>query len=334
MTKQLAELINQGKRLHQDDSSSSQHFPSQLHSMLSCAEADGYSDVCSWMSHGRAFKVHDREAFTSKIMSRFFKGTRYSSFQRQLNLYGFIRMTRKGRDYGCYYHSSFLRGQPQLCQEMVRVKSRDPLDRLMQSDPDFYAMEPSVVNSITTDRTTDTAVIGRVSRKSCNKPVEDAALESFVSVVEDYQPTTTEFTSAATNGPHDLSSLLWEPLLTEEDSDDDFSILDMSLPATTFIPSMDTANSRKRRVSYTDAENNARSNKRLAAVDGGDYEELWNPYPNLYDAATVVASNDHWSMDAASMEADEVVCFARFLEDVDLEFSDDDDNDDEDNDNL
>jgi len=307
--------------------------------MLSCAEADGYSDICSWMSHGRAFKVHDREAFASKIMPRFFKGTRYSSFQRQLNLYGFIRMTRKGRDYGCYYHSSFLRGQPYRCHEMVRVKSRDPLDRLMQNDPDFYAMEPSVVNIITADRTTDTAVIERASRRrrsSSNKPVEDtAALDPVVSVVEGYQPTTAFYPSVVANGTHDLSSLLWEPLLLEDDTDDALSILDMSPPlpppplplAATFIPSSDhTANNRKRRVSYTDAENNARSNKRLAASDGDD-GTLWNAYTDLYDAATVVPStnNYHLSMDA-SMEADEVVCFARFLEDVDLEFSDDDDN--------
>lgn len=121
------------------------HFPTQLHNMLSQAENDGYSDVCSWMPHGRAFKVHDREAFVNQVMKRFFNGNKYSSFQRQLNLYGFIRMMKKGKDYGAYYHESFLRGEPELCQQMNRVYSRNPIDRLIQNDPDFYAMEPSVV---------------------------------------------------------------------------------------------------------------------------------------------------------------------------------------------
>jgi hypothetical protein len=120
------------------------HFPTQLHDMLSQAEAEGYSDVCSWMPHGRAFKVHDREAFVDQVMKRFFNGNKYSSFQRQLNLYGFIRIMKKGKDYGAYYHESFLRGEPELCQQMSRVYSRNPIDRLIQNDPDFYAMEPSV----------------------------------------------------------------------------------------------------------------------------------------------------------------------------------------------
>lgn len=51
-------------------------------------------------------------------MARYFKQTKLTSFQRQLNLYGFARIT-KGKDRGGYYHELFLRHKLFLCQKMV-----------------------------------------------------------------------------------------------------------------------------------------------------------------------------------------------------------------------
>jgi hypothetical protein len=62
--------------------------------------------------------------------------------QRQLNLYGFRRLT-VGPDAGAYYHELFLRGRPSLSQRMVRQKvkgtfRKQPADA--SSEPNFYAM--------------------------------------------------------------------------------------------------------------------------------------------------------------------------------------------------
>lgn len=46
---------------------------------------------------------------------------RFSSFQRQLNLYDFQRITH-GVDKGAYQHSKFLYGQPGLTLSMKRNK--------------------------------------------------------------------------------------------------------------------------------------------------------------------------------------------------------------------
>jgi hypothetical protein len=79
-------------------------FPTVLHHMLNAAEKNGFDHVISWQHHGRAFQVHQPEKFVNDIMPLYFRHTRFSSFQRQLSLYGFIRLTRKGEDRGAYYH--------------------------------------------------------------------------------------------------------------------------------------------------------------------------------------------------------------------------------------
>ena len=61
-------------------------FPEKLHRMLEETERDGHSDVVSFFGHGRAFAIHKPRRFASEIMSQYFKQTRLTSFQRQLNV--------------------------------------------------------------------------------------------------------------------------------------------------------------------------------------------------------------------------------------------------------
>lgn len=64
-----------------------------------------------------------------------------TSFQRQLNLYGFMRKT-DGSDRGSYYHELFLRGRPDLAKIMVRtrVKGDNTKSRKVMAEPDFFKM--------------------------------------------------------------------------------------------------------------------------------------------------------------------------------------------------
>ena len=70
--------------------------------------------------HGRSFVVHKPKDFVAQIMLTNFRQTKITSFQRQLNLYGFSRITA-GRDRGGYYHENFLRHELFLCQQMVSL---------------------------------------------------------------------------------------------------------------------------------------------------------------------------------------------------------------------
>lgn len=121
-------------------------FPDKLHRMLEEVEKQGLSEAVSFFSHGRAFGVHDMDRFVSEIMPKYFKQTKWSSFARQLNLYGFIRIS-SGPDAGGYYHELFLKGKPSLAHHMRRVGVPQGEDRRKfrsknkNVEPDFYSMK-------------------------------------------------------------------------------------------------------------------------------------------------------------------------------------------------
>jgi len=96
-------------------------FPMKLHQMLSDLEATGRQDIASFLQHGKSFAIHKPREFVRHVMPKYFRMSRFSSFQRQLNLYDFIRVT-EGVDRGAYHHHMFLYGQPQLTTGMKRNK--------------------------------------------------------------------------------------------------------------------------------------------------------------------------------------------------------------------
>lgn len=109
--------------------------------MLRQMEFEGRQDVVSFCSHGRAFVIHKPKRFELEIITRFFRQTRVQSFQRQLNLYGFRRITR-GPDTGAYFHELFLRGRSGLVVNMqrTRIKGTPKQPDDPDSEPDFYSM--------------------------------------------------------------------------------------------------------------------------------------------------------------------------------------------------
>ena len=82
-----------------------------------------------------------KEQFLTHCPYRFFRQTKYPSFQRQLNLYGFSRFAH-GKDKGAYFHQCFVRGDRPLVRGMVRRKIKGTKVRRAISpheEPDFYA---------------------------------------------------------------------------------------------------------------------------------------------------------------------------------------------------
>ena len=121
------------------------NFPARLYRFLEMVEIHDISHIVSWQPNGRSFRVHKPKEFvklsepryeynfshhylTTPIVSEmicflllsWFLYTKYSSFQRQLNIYGFIRIT-SGSDKNGYFHEHFRRRQDQLLHKILRV---------------------------------------------------------------------------------------------------------------------------------------------------------------------------------------------------------------------
>ena len=74
----------------------------------------------SWAEDGASFKVNDAQTFCQQVLPKYFRHCKLTSFQRQLNLYGFNHIT-KGNNAGAYLHHMFLRGRPDLLEAIKRT---------------------------------------------------------------------------------------------------------------------------------------------------------------------------------------------------------------------
>lgn len=112
------------------------NFPAKMHAILSRPDL---ADVIAWMPHGRSWRVLKPREFEVRVLPTFFEHSKFSSFIRQANGWGFRRITQ-GRDRNSYYHELFLRALPHLCKQMKRpgVAEKRPADS--DHEPDFYAI--------------------------------------------------------------------------------------------------------------------------------------------------------------------------------------------------
>jgi hypothetical protein len=123
------------------DLSTRYEFPVKLHGMLLDVEREKNEKIVSWMSHGRAFKVHDRHDFEAKIMPRYFT-EKYDSFRVLLGQWGFLRLSRHGKDRGAYFHKLFIKGREHLVdgKDKVYMLADMPTFLAASDEPDLYAI--------------------------------------------------------------------------------------------------------------------------------------------------------------------------------------------------
>lgn len=123
-------------------SRASSTFPGTLYFILLHSEENGTSHIISWQPHGRSFIIHDQKKMVNQVLPKYFNQTKYSSFQRQLNVYGFTKLDN-GLDRGGYYHEYFLRGRPDLLTKIRRQGVKGTGKRLIavrETEPNFYSM--------------------------------------------------------------------------------------------------------------------------------------------------------------------------------------------------
>ena len=110
------------------------NFPAKMQAILSRPDL---ADVVTWMPHGRSWRVLKPREFEIRVIPTYFDHSKFSSFIRQANGWGFRRITR-GKDRNSYYHEHFLRGLPHLCKLMKRPGTSKKA--VPQYEPDFYSI--------------------------------------------------------------------------------------------------------------------------------------------------------------------------------------------------
>jgi len=194
-------------------------FPEKLHLMLDNVEEEGLDHIVSWHPHGRSFAVHKPKDFVAEIMPRYFKQTKLTSFQRQLNLYGFSRLT-VGNDRGGYYHELFLRHRLFLCDRMMRTRIKGTGTKAAmnpESEPDFYSM-PSVKPLSQTPRkapakTTWKMTIEPPLENKQDKKPKRVVQHRRVSVCEDYQPPAVKRSATVVEPPMKSAQVFEPPMI-------------------------------------------------------------------------------------------------------------------------
>lgn len=98
-------------------------FPWKVQEMIANVEKEGSSHIVSWMPNGKSFRVHSQEDFVKSIMPSYFNQTKFTSFTRQLYIYGFQKV-QDGPDKGAFFHSQFVKENKSLCLTMRRKKDK------------------------------------------------------------------------------------------------------------------------------------------------------------------------------------------------------------------
>ena len=93
-----------------------QSFPETLYCILNDIKNEG---TISWMDDGKGFCVHNPHTFTQNLLPQHTgQNIQFSSFRRQLNLYGF-RMNKTSR---IYYNGAFYRGCGNVALKSITIR--------------------------------------------------------------------------------------------------------------------------------------------------------------------------------------------------------------------
>ncbi|KAJ1885876.1 Flocculation suppression protein, partial [Coemansia sp. IMI 209127] len=119
-------------------------FVSKLYAMVSDESTDA---LIAWSAEGDSFKVTDPVAFARKVLPVYFKHGNWQSFVRQLNMYGFHKISdlAYGGIFGdaqlwMFKHHHFRRGELKLLQN---IRRRGP-KALVQASVSTLKQLPSV----------------------------------------------------------------------------------------------------------------------------------------------------------------------------------------------
>lgn len=83
-----------------------------------------HGDILCWTADGRQFKILDQDRFMKEVVPNYFSHTHFTSFQRQLNYFGFMQCGKKTTTPKVYSHTNFRRDQPHQMEFIIRKTNK------------------------------------------------------------------------------------------------------------------------------------------------------------------------------------------------------------------
>ncbi|XP_015901407.2 heat stress transcription factor A-8 [Ziziphus jujuba] len=90
------------------------------------------NSIISWNETNDCFVIWDMTQFSVQLLPKYFKHSNFSSFMRQLNIYGFRKVDT---DRWVFANDGFIRGKKYLLKNIVRRKHPQSLDQRKTSQP-------------------------------------------------------------------------------------------------------------------------------------------------------------------------------------------------------
>ncbi|CAG8558903.1 17942_t:CDS:2 [Funneliformis caledonium] len=114
-------------------------FVAKLYQLLDC---DDYKEYLTWNDTGDVFVICNMDEFAQNVLPKYFKHCKFTSFVRQLNIYGFYRVSdaRKSKHVrsknACVFsHSQFRRGRQDLLPNIRRKVSKTLRRKARNTEP-------------------------------------------------------------------------------------------------------------------------------------------------------------------------------------------------------
>lgn len=160
---------------------------------------DSPKEIVSWNSTGTTFFVHHTDRFAKEVQPHYFSSSNFHSFVRQLNFYGFKKISVGRKGAWEFKHDHFVRDKPDL---MTKIKRKTCIDKEQASKQVIQSLRNEVselqsdLGSLTEKISAIVKVLGSVLQENADLLSENQTKKSLEDVVEGFKDEGSNFVNA------------------------------------------------------------------------------------------------------------------------------------------